>query len=1043
MENSLMPRLYISYSHKDKLLIERLVTALNAENVTTLYDVNLTRAGEAWQAALTKGLTDSDAVLVFITEHSISGGYVMNELGMARGMSKLIIPVIYGNLNIPDFIKDIHVIFWRSENDFDNVVADILRALSKTDRPDTLPPNLLDKIDLDAIDASTRPKKSAQKKDSRNYWLFKMNPETWYPDELKVGERTFFSTYFLGKKRPEYNIYREVRTGDLVMAYATKNYQSVTCIMEVTQPVGRDTAQGESFKMRVQRLIKPGIPLEKMQHIIPEILPKLSQNSKPPELFFRLSEKSYTEILAEEKTQAAPYENIYQPFYFTESNHQVTIDQLDFESDINSFATVIALKKVEPPLAIGLFGNWGSGKSFFMEKLSMRIEEIANSKEAEYIKDVVQVKFNSWHYSDANLWASLITQIFESLHDYATKKQFGAEAIRAIYKDLNITSLQLEETQKKLDANAIEERTLQEKKSTLEERIEQKKARLDIWKFRDFVTIVFSDPYIQQDFENIKTQFKDEKLINNIEQIDEKLSEIDTIKGQLVKSFVLLKKNHKGKWIWVWLLAVLFAVLAWLALGPLKEKIEEFISGGVIATSLILAWLINLTSKLAPYFNKITVFYKRLKSLKHTIDIERQKVKLKEHDEINQLNKDIADLTEEKTKLEAKQNAIQEKKTKLENEIKEIGSGKLLANFLAGKTTDDVYIKQLGIISWVRKDFAKLNELFQKQKTVQASEPNLPSEVQIDRIVLYIDDLDRCNEDVVVKVLEAIHLLLAFPLFVVVVGVDPRWLNNALSEKYKRLFGYGGEKKTNKEKTNSNAFVEDSTLLPGVATSYDYLEKIFQIPFALKPINKTGREKLIQYLIREEMTGGNIHNVEVLESLNLIDKVSAAGNPTEDANKKESPDTPIENAAEKLQKARQVKERLVFSKEELGYMQKISILFGHTPRTINRYINIYRIIKAHGNLKATVNFSKGEFKPIMFMLGIIVGCSVFAEEFVTEISKANDFDEFRTFLDNGRLNEKLKSIIKPFSIDIETIRMEDFKKNIELISRFSFRTLIK
>jgi hypothetical protein len=39
-----------------------------------------------------------------------------------------------------------------------------------------------------------------------------------------------------------------------------------------------------------------------------------------------------------------------------------------------------------------------------------------------------------------------------------------------------------------------------------------------------------------------------------------------------------------------------------------------------------------------------------------------------------------------------------------------------------------------------------------------------------------------------VKVLEAIHLLLAFELFVVVVGVDPRWLNNALSEKYKNTF---------------------------------------------------------------------------------------------------------------------------------------------------------------------------------------------------------------------------------------------------------------
>jgi hypothetical protein len=40
------------------------------------------------------------------------------------------------------------------------------------------------------------------------------------------------------------------------------------------------------------------------------------------------------------------------------------------------------------------------------------------------------------------------------------------------------------------------------------------------------------------------------------------------------------------------------------------------------------------------------------------------------------------------------------------------------------------------------------------------------------RVILYIDDLDRCPSDVVIKVLEAVHLLVALPLFVVVVAVD-------------------------------------------------------------------------------------------------------------------------------------------------------------------------------------------------------------------------------------------------------------------------------
>ena len=59
---------------------------------------------------------------------------------------------------------------------------------------------------------------------------------------------------------------------------------------------------------------------------------------------------------------------------------------------------------------------------------------------------------------------------------------------------------------------------------------------------------------------------------------------------------------------------------------------------------------------------------------------------------------------------------------------------------------------------------------------------------RIDRIVLYIDDLDRCPPDRVVEVLEAVHLLLAGELFVVVVAVDPRWMLRAIRYHYRDLF---------------------------------------------------------------------------------------------------------------------------------------------------------------------------------------------------------------------------------------------------------------
>ena len=99
----------------------------------------------------------------------------------------------------------------------------------------------------------------------------------------------------------------------------------------------------------------------------------------------------------------------------------------------------------------------------------------------------------------------------------------------------------------------------------------------------------------------------------------------------------------------------------------------------------------------------------------------------------------------------------------------------------------------------------------------------------VDRIVLFVDDLDRCQPERVVDVLQAVHLLLAFSLFAVIVGVDQRSLRKSLQEQFKGL-------------------VADSTQPHGgevPATPLDYLEKIFHVPFHLPRMDADGFGKLI------------------------------------------------------------------------------------------------------------------------------------------------------------------------------------------------------
>ena len=91
----------------------------------------------------------------------------------------------------------------------------------------------------------------------------------------------------------------------------------------------------------------------------------------------------------------------------------------------------------------------------------------------------------------------------------------------------------------------------------------------------------------------------------------------------------------------------------------------------------------------------------------------------------------------------------------------------------------------MGLISTIRRDFEKLIDLMEDWRDHPEQHGN---QQPIDRIVLYIDDLDRCSPDQVVEVLQAVHLLLALDLFVVVVGVDPRWLLHSLEQRYRDNF---------------------------------------------------------------------------------------------------------------------------------------------------------------------------------------------------------------------------------------------------------------
>src|SRR5206468_3915569 len=90
-------------------------------------------------------------------------------------------------------------------------------------------------------------------------------------------------------------------------------------------------------------------------------------------------------------------------------------DKLGIDTEAGAFARLILDREVEPPLSIALLGDWGSGKSFFIEQIKRQVETLKAENHPELYSHTVEIEFNAWHASDSNLWASLVTHIFDEI----------------------------------------------------------------------------------------------------------------------------------------------------------------------------------------------------------------------------------------------------------------------------------------------------------------------------------------------------------------------------------------------------------------------------------------------------------------------------------------------------------------------------------------------------------------------------------------------------------------------------------------------------
>ena len=95
-------------------------------------------------------------------------------------------------------------------------------------------------------------------------------------------------------------------------------------------------------------------------------------------------------------------------------------DRLNRDAEAAALAEMITAQSARPPLAVGLFGDWGEGKSHFLRRIAEHVDKlaaIARDDPDDHLTHsaVRQVHFNAWHYAETDLWASLVTELFSQM----------------------------------------------------------------------------------------------------------------------------------------------------------------------------------------------------------------------------------------------------------------------------------------------------------------------------------------------------------------------------------------------------------------------------------------------------------------------------------------------------------------------------------------------------------------------------------------------------------------------------------------------------
>jgi peptidoglycan hydrolase-like protein with peptidoglycan-binding domain len=607
------------------------------------------------------------------------------------------------------------------------------------------------------------------------------------------------------------------------------------------------------------------------------------------------------------------------------SDRMVGKDALGRQAQVDFLCSVLAANSLETPLAVGLFGDWGSGKSFFMDLMQKRITALSESSAAEakagkptfYCTHVVQVVFNAWLHADSAMWPSLAAKVFRSVSGIDTDVPTGPT------QAFELSRFQ-EDAESHYRAQIDSQRSSGTEEAVLQRRIEeldQEIAERDASRLERLATL--GRP---------ATALAGAAMVGSTARARWR---------RLRVAWADMSGWDRAGLVAVPLLAICIAVLA--ALRP--------------------DWIAVWIALVLPFGAVLAVAGRALRFVDETAAVRELHVR--------------------RRALQSQRDASAQQQADQARQVRSFDALPLLPHYVeqqAGRWSEQ---EDRGELTEIRLAFERLSALITRRRataTTTATTTNQATgervsleEPPLDRIVVYIDDLDRCPPSKVVSVLGAINLLLDLPHFVVVVGVDSRWLFRSLELQFSQLLGTEGD---------AGALPADES---SAASPQQYLEKIFQYSVVLPRVTSAGFTRLVDGLLPVHVPTPAPSHAQP-----ATPQPSAHPLHTEPTAAPTASEPPVEQRHEDL-----TPRDLLITAAEIACVRSLAPWF-ETPRAVKRLTNLYRLVRVFvGEERLLADES---YRRILFLLAVAISFPSLAPHLFRAIQKSEDDGPRKTTL---------------------------------------------